>query len=226
VQDDKWKKDGEALVDKLIGKKASPKKGKLAEILSEFEPLVKDIEQDVGSIFGMPTVESEPTTKRNSNDGGTSLMQHLSPGTRDIVAAIERNILKPGFEAIVRFCYIAPKDRYSLSHLSAFIGTLKQYNTQTLNAFKINGNSMSGAVAWWLPPRMKRKRALYKKNLFLAYYKARKPFTDTVSLKSAQIFLNTEELATIYHYPGLVAKAPLLPRIPMQRYEPPPNLPT
>lgn len=226
VQDDTWKKTGEALVNKLIGKKTAPAKGKLAAVLEDFTPLVKDIEQDVGTVFGLPTVESAPAAKKETDGSGTSLMQHLSPGTRDIVAAIERNILKPGFEVIVRFCYVAPKDRYSLSHLSAFVGSLKQYNTQTLNGFQINGASMSGKVPWWWPPRMKMKKSLYKRNLFLAYYRARKPFTDIITLKSAFITLNTEELATIYHYPGLVAKAPLLPRIPMQRYEPPPNLPT
>jgi hypothetical protein len=37
--------------------------------------------------------------------------------------------------------------------------------------------------------------------------------------------LNTEELATIYHFPGMVAAAPTIERIEAKKVEPPPNLP-
>lgn len=220
TQDEKWKKDGEALVGKLIGKKAAPKKGKLAEALG---PLAEGWGEPLQGLLGAGGAETPVRKKEETREG--SLMQHISPGTKDIVAAIERNILKPGFETIIRFCYVAPRDVFSMSHVSSFIGSTKQYNTQTLNALKMNTKAMATKVGWWLPSYWKKKKKAYKKTLFYRYYRARKPFTDTWSLVSRRIVLNTEELATIYHYPGTTAKAPMMPRIEARRSEPPATLP-
>ena len=38
--------------------------------------------------------------------------------------------------------------------------------------------------------------------------------------------LNTEELATIFHFPGQILKVPTLERIESKEASPPPNLPT
>ena len=43
--------------------------------------------------------------------------------------------------------------------------------------------------------------------------------------KTRPIVLNTEELATLYHFPGEVVKTPTAPRIPSRRGEAPSNLP-
>jgi hypothetical protein len=224
VQNDKWKKEGEKLVDKLIGKRVKPQKWKIEEALEPIEPVFQGWGEPIGRLFGLPPSEApKPTRKEEISE--VSLMQHLSPGTKDIVAAIERNILKPGFEVIVRFCYLAPRTGFSLSHLSSFIGALKQFNTQTMNGFKMNSAAMATRTAWWWPTPLKRKRKIHKQRLFYQYYRLRKPFTDTWTLKSTLVTLNTEELATIYHYPGMTAKAPLMPRLEAKRAEPPTTLP-
>lgn len=223
VQGDKWVKDGQALVDKLIGKKTVPKKGKLSKALEPIEPLTTGWGEPLKPIFGLPAGEAAPA--KREEPFGSSMMLHLSPGARDVVAAIERNITKPGFEVVVRFIYLARRDVYSLSHLASFIGALKTYNTHTLNGFKLNGASMASAVAWWLPEFATRKKKQHTMSLYYHYYRMRKPLTDTWSLKSKPIVLNTEELATVYHYPGATAKAPLLPRIETKRSEPPATLP-
>ncbi len=223
VQSDKWVKEGSALVDKLIGKKTEPPKGKIRKALEPIEPLTTGWGEAFGTALGFPPAEAPKNKKENGT--GTSMMLHLSPGMRDIVAAIERNITKPGYEVVVRFMYLARRDVYSLSHLNSFIGALKTYNTHTLNGFKLNGSSMSTKTAWYLPEFMTAGLKRHKMALFLYYYRARKPFTDTYALKSKMIVLNSEELATIYHFPGATAKAPLLPRIDVKRSEPPATLP-
>jgi hypothetical protein len=40
-----------------------------------------------------------------------------------------------------------------------------------------------------------------------------------------QMVLTTEEIATIYHFPGKMAATPSLPKIESKRSEPPTNLP-
>ena len=42
---------------------------------------------------------------------------------------------------------------------------------------------------------------------------------------SKPLILNTEELATVYHFPGSVAGTPTIERIPSKRAEAPSNLP-
>lgn len=220
---DKWRKEGEALVDKLIGKRERPKKGPIARALEPLEPVTSGWGEALAPLLtGGEATSAAPKKEQSLPE---TLMLHLSPGVKDIVAAIERNIMKPGFEVIVRFCYVARRDVYSLSHVASFVGGLKTYNTQTGNGFKLNSATMATKANWWWPEFMKSWKSTHKKTLYYQYYRARKPFTDTYSLKSKFIVLNTEELATIYHYPGRTAKAPLMPRIEAKRSEPPSTLP-
>lgn len=223
VQDDQWVKEAQKLVDKLIGKKVAPPKGKIAKALEPIEPLTKGWGEALKPIFGLSDEDAKPP--KREEQFGTSMMINLSPGMRDVVAAIERNIMKPGYEVIVRFMYIARRDVYSFSHLNSFVGALKTYNTHTLNGFKVNGPSIASTVPWYLPAFVTNGLKRHKMGLYYYYYRARKPFNDTHSLKSKPVILNTEELATIYHYPGSTAKAPLLPRIDVKRSEPPSTLP-
>lgn len=222
---DKWREDGEALVAKLIGKKGKPKKGRIASALEPLEPVTTGWGEPIRQVFGLGAEEPVRPEKKKEEVFETSMMLHLSPGTRDVVAAIERNILKPGFEVVVRMCYVARRDVFSLSHIASFVGALKVYNTQTLNSFKLTSATLATRTKWWLPSFMTQSLKQHKKSLYYQYYRARKPFTDTWSLRSKQIILNTEELATIYHYPGATTKAPLMPRIEAKRSEPPASLP-
>lgn len=221
---DHWKKEGEKLVAKLIGKKVAPERGWLGGLLEPADPLRRGWIEPVRPLFGLGPAPALPPKKEESGFE-TSLMLHLSPGTRDIVAAIERNILKPGFECVIRFCYVARRDIFSLSQLSSFIGALKTYNTQTMNAFTLNTEAMPTKLPWWWPSPIKRWRKAYRKRLFYWYYQIRKPFRDTYALRSKPIVLNTEELATIFHFPTMSAKAPMMPRIEARRSEPPATLP-
>lgn len=218
---DAWIKEGEKLVDKLIGRKPSDEK-KIG-VMSILETLGGFIGEVAATLFSPPT--AEPVKPKREEKDGATLMQHLSPGVKDIVAAIERKMVKPGFEAFVRLCYIGRRDLFHLSHFSSSIGALKTYNTSTLNAFALNPGTLATHVFWGWPKFYKRKRKLYKGRLFYYYYKTRKPFTSTFALKSQSVILNTEELATIYHYPGATAKAPMMPRIEAKRSEPPATLP-
>ncbi|RJQ36745.1 hypothetical protein C4552_02530 [Candidatus Parcubacteria bacterium] len=207
AEDDDWKVEGEALIKKLAGEKVPEKKSMIGMIAQELS----------GALLGtaQPAPEKKPAFE----------FKMIPANIEEQIKAISRNITKPGFSTVIRFTYIARRDRFGLSHLSSFIGGLKQYNTLTLNSFKLNGNAMATATTWWWPGFLKRKVKLEKKQLFYKYFRLRKRFTDTILMKSKRIVLNSEELATIFHFPGLATKAPLLPRIPARRAEPPPTLP-
>ena len=65
----------------------------------------------------------------------------------------------------------------------------------------------------------------HKRRAFYRYYRSRYPFSDIYIMKSKPIILNTEELATIYHFPGVTVGAPSMPRLQARRAEPPAGLP-
>jgi len=65
-----------------------------------------------------------------------------------------------------------------------------------------------------------KKSREYRKKMFLFrnYATRKKPLKEFV--------LNIEELATIYHFPDVGVRAPLLPRVEAKKGEPPVGLPT
>lgn len=219
AQDDGWKKEGEALIGKLLGRKISAPKGKFGAFSGELNAIG---DQFVGAVekivTGIPPGEAAKPEKEER-------LPFVPPDVDEAVKAITRNITKPGWRAVVRMIYVARRDMFHLSHFASFIGAMKQYNTLTLNAFTLNSRTLSGSVPWWLPEFLTNRRKFRKQNTYYNYYRARKPFVDTRFLRSKVITLNTEELATIYHYPGMTAKAPFLPRIEAKRSEPPAALP-
>jgi hypothetical protein len=197
---DAWVKKGMELVDKLMGK-TSP--------ASSEKNIIGDIIHGIDSFIFGPTEAVEqkrPEEKRKD----------LSPGTQEVLKAMEKSFLKLGYETGIRFIYAAPKDRFLPSNISAVSGFFKQYSTSTLNGFKINANAMTVG------------RGLFKKNdTYIKKVRIYRRFRERSFLNLNKYFvLNVEELATIYHFPDRGVKAPFLPRIEAKKGEPPVGLPT
>ncbi len=140
----------------------------------------------------------------------------LSPGERDIVEAIERDISKLGFDVGIRAMYLARHSSFNPINKPSMIGVMKQYNSVNLNGFKpVNTTSVDYFF-------VKEREAAMKKIMFDAY-RERSYFYWPHERKS--FVLNTEELATIYHFPGKVAETPTFGRIEAKKGEPPVGLP-
>jgi len=143
----------------------------------------------------------------------------LSPGERSVVEAIERSISKLGFDVGIRTVYLAEKDSFNAVNIAGLMGSVKQYNTLNLNGFKPVRNT---SVDYIWQDFTGSKVARMKKTMFDAYRK-RSYFYHPYARKP--MVLNTEELATIYHFPGKVAETPTFGRIESKKVEPPANLP-
>ncbi len=144
----------------------------------------------------------------------------LSSTEKDVTEAIARSINKLGFDCGIRTIYITEKDKFEHINFVGIIALFKQFSSTGLNGFK--PNNMTNINYPWQDPfgfriaRMKRKilRAYRHRGYFYPPFKKSKPFV-----------LNTEELATIYHFPGRVSETPTFGRIESRRGEPPSNLP-
>ncbi|KKS27063.1 MAG: hypothetical protein A3C64_02915 [Candidatus Yanofskybacteria bacterium RIFCSPHIGHO2_02_FULL_41_12] len=137
----------------------------------------------------------------------------LSPGKQDILKAIEKSFAKLGFESGIRFIYAGSKEVFHRAHISGIMGAYKQFASQSLNGFKMN--IKTAPLCRW--PFKKQKE--YNKKVFLW-----SKFKNRTFMKKPFV-LNVEELATIFHFPDIGVKAPLLPRVETKKGEPPVGLP-
>lgn len=141
----------------------------------------------------------------------------ISPGERLVVEAIERNISKIGFDVCIRTAYFAGKDDYRGAIRGILTGLMKQYNSANLNGFELV--NVTSYVDYFFPET---RHTWKKRRMFDAYVKR----SSFYSPHTRKLFvLNTEELATIYHFPGSVAKTPTISRIESKKGEPPIALP-
>lgn len=207
--DEKWKKEGEALVAKLVGKKVASKDPFVTQ-------LVDVIHNTIKTIVGVSVAESKPIKKESDQ----FRMLNLSPGERVTVEAIERNIAKLGFDVCIRWIYLAKRDVYNFLAVPAIYGIFKQFSSQSLNGFKAN-KKITTSIDYFFKKRREGKR---KRRLFKAY-KLRSVFLPPYKRRSKPFVLSSSELATVYHFPGMVAAAPTTSRIEAKRGAPPPNLP-
>ena len=208
---DDWKKEGEKLVGKILGKevKSSPK-GLL--IIQETRGWADALVNGIKEFFLGPSTKSEEEKKVES------VAAYLSPGQKEVVSAIEANIAKLGLRTMIRELYWAHKDIFSKDKTAAIGGFFKQFNTQNLNGFKPNKMVTPGRGIIFKKrrePGQKRYLVrLYKNRQFL-FHKPKRGFV-----------FNTEELATIFHIPLKYVKVERIPRIEAKKGGPPSKLPT
>lgn len=166
--------------------------------------------------------------KRDWKDEAKDLMTKLKgdpltggpgPGSGEAIKAIERGISKLGFDCGIRVLYLAKKETYTPTAIPGLIGLMKQYNSETLNGFK-HTNATDFDYPWqdYNGIRLSKKKA----KIFDAY---RKRSYFYLPYKKKPFVLNTEELATIYHFPGYMVQTPGFARIQTRKSEPPINLP-
>lgn len=143
----------------------------------------------------------------------------LTEYEKDVVNALERSVAKLGFDVGVRAIYLGEKDKWNNAHKGAINGVMAQFSSQALNGFK-PGKKTSFDYKYQDPFGTKLEKR--KKKMFAAY-RARGFFHHPH--KRTWFVLNTEELATIFHFPGGVAATPTFQRIESRKAEPPVNLP-
>ena len=237
----KWQEEGRKIMDKLMGREVAEEEvGLLRRLIREifrFHPHVTSRASHliVGGDYIMPEepVEEE---ERKAFDLG---LYRLSPGERELALAVDRSISKLGFYTMIRFCYFAPKEIFHSPKAETLIGAYMQFNDANLNGFAINQNikytvkrpflwryrRVNYYLAWkhkkipWniQDLRLLRMREIYK------YFKTRafgKPLRGHKGF-----ILNTEALATIYHFPMKSVLTPELPKVEAKRGGPPARLP-
>lgn len=144
-------------------------------------------------------------------------MPMATEGQKNKITAIERSVSKLPFDVGIRAVYIAERDLFNGVNIPGLIGSFKQYGSLDLNGFK-PGKTTSFDY-WWQDPTGRRV-AFLKNRMFKSYVNREYFFTGR-----KHFILNSEELATIFHFPGRVAITPGLERVQSRKGEAPANLP-
>lgn len=152
-------------------------------------------------------------------EDGAPNVGSLSKGEQLVIENIERNISKIPFDVGIRAFYFAPKDKWNDINIPGLVGSFRQYNSPFLNSFE--GDHATGFDYKWQD--WTGKKLKHMKEHTLHAYQARSFFHEPD--KGHFFTMSTESLATIYHFPGQVAKTPTIKRIEAKRAEPPANLP-
>lgn len=194
--DDSWKNAGQKLMRKMMGTDAPPKRNAfLSSIDTVFDTFLGG-----GSGGG----DSAPPIPKSFL---------LSEEDRTVMKAISHNISKPGYETKIQFAYIGKKDIFTKINGTAMMGLFVQFNDLTLNGLKPKSETLTRASYFF-----KDQRANFKKRLLYESLKSRKFFD------SGFVF-NTEELATLFHFPAMSVQAPRTPRVQAKKGTPPTSLP-
>ncbi|MDQ3076598.1 MAG: hypothetical protein M3Q63_00875 [bacterium] len=151
-----------------------------------------------------------------------------------LINALERSVYKHAFDVGIRVLYVADKSAYSNTTITMLRNLFRPFGAE----FSSDKNFPSFGRFNLLKPYASRDtpdtdypwedfkniRMNRKKRLLLDAYKRRMffyaPYDELYSV------LTTEELATLYHFPGSAATTPGLPRIQSKRATAPTNLPT
>lgn len=162
---------------------------------------------------------------------------------KEVIKGMTAKTEKLGFETGIRLMYVAKKESFRMNTRRNIRLIFRQYAKPDSNQFeRINsaqGDAYSGIftasdrTVMRLANRMLheyREREFFHlpmrhhlfSNVTIPY-----PFTGIFKVyKHHQTYiLNTEELATIFHFPGQILKVPTLERIESKEAAPPPNLP-
>jgi len=216
-----WVKGADKVIKKLIGAKPPKAKEGFVDKLVEFPLTAMNIAND--AIMG--AVETKP---KKEDKGARSEMLFLSPGEKTMVEAVERKVSKIGHKSKIRFIYITPWEHVRTSTVIAFVrGALQQFTIHGSNSFSFDSHTITrrdygfqkNGIYHWLSLGFY-KTVNERQRINFRGYKNRSIWTG-----GKFITLNTEELATLWHFPVMQVKAPLLKRTEAKRAEPPVGLP-
>jgi hypothetical protein len=209
-----WVKEGEKIVDKLKGKKETPKPA--------LQWLFGPVEAILDAVGLIPAPEPKKEEKKEFN------LQLLTPVQKKVLEQVEYKVAKLAFKTGIRVLYSARKESFNGSRIASVTAMFKQLYYNNLNSFKPGNMTRDKGflkqlfpadIGFFAAPRIVKK----KKKMLVAYHARAFP---RKARKEMLCILNTEELATLWHLPGTNVKAPLLPRVQSKKGQPPAILPT
>jgi len=205
--DNAWKDAGTKYIKKVAGIKETPKVGLAGQVVDAPLKFISDA-LVYGSVLPAPEAKEK-------DDTAMFRMLLLTPDTKAQLEAVATKISKVGFSVKIRFIYLAPKKLKFIPGIFPIVkGSLNQFNALGMNGFTPFPRVMTQDDYFWL-----RWTLNGKKRRILKRYISRSGDGGPLDV------LNVEEMASVYHFPIISTKAPLVKKTESRRAEPPASLP-
>jgi len=210
-----WQEKGRELVDKLAKRPAKKKPKSLPQKVMDFF---------MEMIHILATGEEMPKSEPKEEKELIPPEMKLTPGEREIVSAVEAKLAKFGYLCAIRFVYLGKKEVFLKPRVKIVFSFFKEISTENLGGLKPWSKTMTKikSPVWWF---LDNRRLYLRKRRMFRYYTKR--LTPLFPRAGKTFVLNTEELATLYHFPSAEAVSALgVSRIETKKKGVPSNLPT
>lgn len=204
-----WAKEGIKFAAKVMGKEEKKKPKGIAEQLMEMAASFPQeaMKQVTGVEFGGGHSE-----EKKADD---FKMFKLTPAEKLQIEAVTEKASKIGWRTVVRIVYSAKKNKFRKGMLaSAGKGIMQAYSNSVINSFAAHGPSIPKDDYFWMEWSYAGKQAKLAKR-----YAAR-----SIGAGATPYILNSEELATLWHFPAADARTPVLSAMGARRAEAPSGL--
>ena len=157
----------------------------------------------------------------------------------DVLTAVDNKMSKNLFNTVFRFIYIDRRDDFTQHNVNAFFGAVTQFSERNMNSFRPGRGSFTLHVyLHWIkgsPKRFFKKQRVQKRarHLYEAFRARAMPLGHHIPFREKHInefyaqtsVLSAEEIATVYHPPGIPVGAQKLAPIEVKKSKPPSTLP-
>jgi hypothetical protein len=221
VNDD-WKLHTKHLLDELKGVPHKHSTGTFEKIVYFIPSLIADflvaaIGATAGEDAGPSHAPAEPPSQ----------MMHKSDVEKFVISSVERAMGKITYEVRMRTLYLAPKDKINKSlRIPEIVGALRNFDDVNLNGLKPDlGHTWTEAPSYKISETLERPYLEYAKLVRRRHFWHN--FLPRSSWRgSGKVIMNTEELATIFHFPQVPnARVSQLERVSAVKAAPPMDLP-
>lgn len=174
----------------------------------------------VKELMGKAATRAKEVLKETDAEEGR-ISALLTDGEKETIKRMERGFTKNAFDAGLRLVYIAKKDIHK-GITGAFLFRIFQVLTDPASNHLGGWRGMIRFDYPWEDIGNWRENTI--KKLLYFHFKYRAYFY--VPYDQAPVYLNTEEVATLWHFPTSAVQTPGLNRVPSRTSEAPTNLPT
>jgi hypothetical protein len=178
---------------------------------------------EVESVMTGAAKRAQKLVEQEKIEQGRMVTMTKSEGRR--IERIEESLSKLIFECGIRVVYLAKKENFKGINVGGIIrffdGFKGQYGNREYNSLGVTRGNTIFNYPW--QDFMDIRSSILKKTGFF-HYKNRAYFY--VPYDQVPVYMNTAELATIWHFPSTSVQTPGLNRVPSRRAEAPVNLPT
>lgn len=205
-----WRKAGETFINKTFGVEKKHKPGMLSSAVDSLLAIPSAVTTEALGI----SLVGEAHGEMKQEDMWKAFK--ITMAEKEQVEGVVKKIGKVGYKTKMRIVYLGRKGVYDKQARTAFVkGMFNQFSHLNMNGLGLHGDATPKDdyfwQAWTYPARQGKLVRSYRNRSW--------------GVGADPWILNVEELATLWHFPSILVKAPLVKKAEAKRAEPPVGLP-